>query len=86
MGGATRNGDTAGGSIVAGSSGVFVNGAEVVIKGDKVSKHGRRSHSSPTMAGSSSSVFVNNKGVVRSGDTATCGHPANGSSNVFVDG
>jgi hypothetical protein len=36
------------------------------------------------MTGGSPVVITNNKPTIRSGDPATCGHPATGSSDVFV--
>jgi len=84
MPGVSRQGaDTAGGTIAAGSSNVFVNGSPIARKGDAVAGHGRGSHSSPTMSGSSSTVYANGILICREGDPATCGHPATGSGNVF---
>jgi uncharacterized Zn-binding protein involved in type VI secretion len=84
MPGVSRQGaDTAGGTIAAGSSNVFVNGSPIVRLGDAVAGHGRGSHRSPTMAGSSSTVYANGILICREGDPASCGHPATGSGNVF---
>ena len=84
MPGVSRQGaDTAGGTIAAGSSNVFVNGSPIARLGDAVAGHGRGSHRSPTMAGSSSTVYANGILICREGDPATCGHPATGSGNVF---
>lgn len=84
MPGVSRQGaDTAGGTIAAGSSNVFVNGSPIARLGDAVAGHGRGSHRSPTMAGSSSTVYANGILICREGDPASCGHPATGSGNVF---
>ena len=77
--------DVAGGAIIQGSSNVFANGSPVARVGDAVAGHGRGSHRSPVMAAGSSNVFANGIAVCRAGDPATCGHPASGSSNVFVN-
>jgi uncharacterized Zn-binding protein involved in type VI secretion len=37
------------------------------------------------MVGASNNVFANGIGVCRAGDAASCGHPASGSSDVFVN-
>ena len=36
------------------------------------------------MIAGSNNVFINGIAVCNAGDLATCGHPASGSSNVFV--
>ena len=77
--------DAAGGSIAAGSSNVLVNNSPAARIGDPVSGHGRSSHSGPTMAAGSSTVFINSISVCRAGDSASCGHPASGSNNVFAN-
>lgn len=83
--GATRKGlDSAGGVLVGGSPNVFANKAASVRIGDAVAGHGRSPHSSPVMATGSSSVFINGISACRRGDTATCGHSATGSFNVFI--
>lgn len=85
MPGATRKAiDSAGGKLLVGSNNVFTNNQGQVRIGDKVEGHGKGAHSAPSMAKGSSSVFVNGKAAVRAGDIATCGHPASGSSNVFI--
>lgn len=85
MPGAARQGqDSAGGTIAAGSPDVIVNGSPVARIGDAVSGHGDPPHAGPTMAAGSGSVFANGIGVSRAGDSATCGHPAGGSSDVIV--
>lgn len=76
--------DTAGGTIIGGSSNVFVNGTGAARIGDVVAGHGPGVHAGPVMAEGSSTVFVNGIGVCRAGDVATCGDPASGSSNVFA--
>lgn len=79
------NQDTAG-SIIAGAqvSTVFVNTKTVAVVGDSVIGHGLAPHIAPTMAQGSNTVFAEGKKICRSGDLATCGHAANGSSNVFA--
>lgn len=78
------NTDTAGGVIVGNHAPtVFVNNKPIVVKGAEVTDHGDSPHDGPIMVGSSSTVFANKKKVCRKGDSATCGHPATGSSNVF---
>ena len=85
MPGATRQGtDSAGGTLIQGSSDVTVNGQPSVRLGDAVQGHGKSPHSSPTMAEGSSSVLVNGIPMCHQGHTATCGHPATGSSDVIV--
>ena len=86
MPGAARQGqDSAGGTIVAGSANVIVNGSPVARIGDAVAGHGRGPHSGPTMAAGSGNVLANNIPISRAGDPATCGHPASGSGNVIVN-
>ena len=77
--------DVAGGPIIQGSNNVFANNKPVVRIGDAVAGHGRGPHASPVMASGSPNVFVNNIPVCRAGDVASCGHPASGSNNVFVN-
>lgn len=86
MPGITRNAgtDVAGGPIITGSPTVYANEKPVVRVGDIVGQHGRPPHARATMATGSTSVFANNKKVCKEGDIASCGHPATGSSNVFV--
>jgi len=85
MQGVSRVGaDAAGGTIVGNlAPTVFVNGKPIAVKGATVDGHGRSPHSSPVMSGSSSTVYANNILICRQGDTATCGHVASGSPNVF---
>lgn len=87
MPGASRKGtDSAGGTIISGSPDVFINGSPAARVGDKVAKHSRRgSHAAASLVKGSPNVFVNGKPLVREGDTASCGHPASGSSDVFVN-
>ena len=85
MPGIVRKGvDAAGGTLIQGSSNVFIDGAPAVRIGDAVAGHGRAPHSSPVMAQGSSTVFVNGIPVCRAGDAATCGHTASGSGDVFA--
>jgi uncharacterized Zn-binding protein involved in type VI secretion len=77
--------DVSGGANIQGSGSVLANNKPVVRKGDLVAGHGREQHAGPVMVGASGNVFADNKPVCRAGDIASCGHPANGSSNVFVN-
>lgn len=86
MPGAARKGDSAGGTITTGSTTVFINGQPLAAIGDKVSGHGLGAHSSPSLAEGSTNVFVAGVPASRQGDKATCGHPATGSGNVFING
>lgn len=77
--------DNAGGVILGGGqSFVYANGALVSVHGDRVQGHGPGVHAGPTMVAGSKNVFINGIAVCNAGDLATCGHPASGSSNVFV--
>lgn len=80
-----KNSDSAGGTIVQGSPNVYANNKPVARIGDAVAGHGKAPHSGPVMAQASSNVFANNIKISRAGDIATCGHPASGSSNVFIN-
>jgi uncharacterized Zn-binding protein involved in type VI secretion len=77
--------DVAGGPIIQGSPNVYANNFIVARRGDQVAPHGRGPHRSPVMVGASNNVFANGIGVCRAGDAASCGHPASGSSDVFVN-
>lgn len=86
MPGAARQGqDSAGGTIVGGSSNVIVNNSPVARIGDPVAGHGKGPHAGPVMAAGSGNVLANNIPVSRAGDPATCGHPATGSGDVIVN-
>ena len=76
--------DSAGGVLIQGSPNVFVDGTPAVRIGDAVAGHGNSPHDSPVMAAGSGSVFVNGIPVCRAGDSASCGHPASGSGDVFA--
>lgn len=77
--------DTAGGLITGNlAPTVTVNSAPIVVDGAQVAGHGTAPHSSPTMIANSANVFANNILVVVEGNSATCGHTATGSSNVFA--
>lgn len=77
--------DAAGGALIQGSPTVFANDKPVSRIGDAVAGHGPGPHAGPVMAQGSPTVFTNNIPTCRAGDVATCGHPATGSSNVFVN-
>lgn len=87
MPGIARNSgaDSAGGAIIKGSPNVFANNKPVARVGDNVAGHGKSPHASPVMAAGSGNVKTNNISTCRAGDPATCGHPASGSGNVFVN-
>jgi uncharacterized Zn-binding protein involved in type VI secretion len=79
--------DTAGGTILGqGNSTVYVNGLPASVLGDAVAGHGNNVHAGPTMVVASGSVFCSGIGVCRQSDSASCGHSATGSSNVFAGG
>ena len=78
-------GDTAGGSILASATNVFIRGKKVALIGDQVTPHGKGAHGGAVMVGGSGKVFVNGKGVVRTGDAASCGDTAVSSiTDVFA--
>lgn len=77
--------DTAGGTIVGNlAPTVLVNNAPIAVDGAVVAPHGLAPHTAPTMIANSANVFANSILVVVEGNSATCGHTATGSSNVFA--
>ena len=76
--------DTAGGTILSGAGNVYVNGMPVALLYSSVAGHGRNEHGGPIMVRSSNTVKANGRGVVRQNDTASCGHSATGSGNVYA--
>lgn len=87
MPGITRgggDGDTAGGKFTSFSENVFVNGKPVVRKADTIANHGKNQHAAATMTQGNSSILTNGKETCRAGHTASCGHAATGSSDVFI--
>lgn len=77
--------DTAGATIVGNlAPTVFVNGSPIAVLNAAVTGHGTGPHAGPVMAGHSSTVSANGILICRAGDTASCGHPASGSSNTFA--
>jgi len=79
--------DTAGGTILGqGNSTVYVNGLPASVLADSVEGHGNGAHAGPEMVVASGSVFCSGLGVCRQGDSASCGHEATGSGNVFAGG
>ena len=80
------NVDSAGGIILGMNQDgtVFANGVNVSVDVDAVQGHGPGVHAGPVMIAGSNNVFINGIAVCNAGDLATCGHPASGSSNVFV--
>lgn len=89
MPGASRVGvDTAGGVIVGNlAPTVFVNGAPVAVKGAAVEPHPPTPPhtTAPVMVGSSATVYANGILICRAGDSASCGHTASGSADVFAN-
>jgi len=86
MPGISRDNDSAGGDLIPSQSSVYANNEEVIVNGDGVAPHAPLipPHISASMVAGSNKVFVENKAVVNAGDSATCGHAASGSSDVFV--
>lgn len=78
--------DSTGGTIIGmlQNGTVFANGSPVSVDADPVQGHGVGVHAGPVMIAGSKNVYVNGILVCNEGDQATCGHPASGSSNVFV--
>lgn len=77
--------DVAGGPILPGGNGsVFADGLLIAVRGCPVAGHGHDAHSAPVMVGASGSVFVQGIPVCRAGDSASCGHTASGSGDVFA--
>lgn len=77
--------DVAGGTILSGGNAtVIVNGTAVAVRGSAVAGHGKNEHAGPIMVGASGSVFASGINVCRQGDSASCGHVATGSGNVFA--
>ena len=77
--------DVAGGSLIQGSSNIFVENMPIVRIGDAVAGHGRPPHNSAIMVAGSNNVFANGISVCREGDPANCGHVASGSGTVFAN-
>ncbi len=86
MPGVSRVGSDAAGGTIVGSLAptVFVDGSPIAVKGAAVAGHGNGPHAGPVMSGASGTVFANGIAVVRAGDSATCGHAASGSGDVFA--
>jgi uncharacterized Zn-binding protein involved in type VI secretion len=87
MSGVSRVGvDNAGGMITGNrATTVFVNGSNICVLGASVASHGLNEHSAPVMAQSSRNIYAHGIGVCRRGDSASCGHVATGSQNVFAN-
>jgi|DEB0MinimDraft_6_1074348.scaffolds.fasta_scaffold29166_1 uncharacterized Zn-binding protein involved in type VI secretion len=85
-----KDDDNASGTITSGSENVKVNGKSVARLGDSVAAHPPCPlvpiHCNPTLQANNNSQTVRVNGIVINvaGDTATCGHAATGSSNVFA--
>lgn len=77
--------DSAGGPIIGGGNfKAFADGSLVAVVGDAVAGHAPGPHAGPVMVGASTRVFASGKPVCRQGDSASCGHPATGSSRVIA--
>lgn len=85
MPGASRDNDTAIGSLIPSQSTVFVNNELAIIDNDAVEGHrGGQPHANARVpAGVNASVYINNKLAIVATDTATCGDKTTGSGNVF---
>ena len=80
--------DSAGGVILGVNQNgtVFANGALVSVDRDSVAPHPPvpPHNTGPVMIANTKNVYVNGIAICKEGNTATCGHPASGSNNVFV--
>ncbi len=86
LGVARLNADSAGGALIGDlAPTVYANGNKVAVLGCAIAGHGTSSHAAPTMVSASSSVYANGIKLCRQGDSASCGHTASGSSNVFAN-
>jgi uncharacterized Zn-binding protein involved in type VI secretion len=80
------NQDSAGGAIVGVLvPTVYVNGTNIVCQGAAVSSHGISPHDAPVMVGHSGTVYAGGIAICRQGDSASCGHAASGSGDVFAN-
>lgn len=80
------NQDKAGGTIVGNlAPTVFVDNKPIAVLHAKVAGHGDSPHDNPRMAEASPNVYANNIPVCRQGDSASCGHNASGSGDVFAN-
>ena len=88
MPGISRVGVDAAGGLIVGNLAptVFVNNAPIVVQGAAIIPHGTGIHAGAVMVGCSSTVFAHSICVCRQGDSASCGHVASGSSDVFAGG
>lgn len=78
--------DTAGGVQLGGGQSTFIiEGAPVVVKGDKVASHGDSPHSSAVMVEGSSWFTWNGIPVVFEGHKASCGHSTTGSGWLEIN-
>lgn len=87
MSGICRVGTDSAGGVITGvnqDGTVYANGSLVSVDADPVTPHGSGVHAGPVMIANSKQVFINGIPVCKEGNTATCGHPASGSSDVFV--
>lgn len=77
------------GTIITGSSNVFINGYACAIIGSQTEETDGYDSGNGTVTGGSSKVFVNGVGIARNGDTVALhsgdvGHITSGSGNVFA--
>jgi len=74
--------DTAGGTILQGSSTVFLDGFPIALEGDPVQSHGIGEHNSAKMINGLATVIVDGKPICIEGvSKASCGHTAISSSS-----
>jgi uncharacterized Zn-binding protein involved in type VI secretion len=83
---ASLSGADSAGGLIAGpqQTSVLSSGNPLAVKGDPVMPHGLPPCLTVVMVGSSGTVFAEGKPIVRAGDSASCGHPATGSSTVNI--
>uniref|UniRef100_UPI0040475763 hypothetical protein n=1 Tax=Aliarcobacter sp. TaxID=2321116 RepID=UPI0040475763 len=87
MSGICRVGVDSAGGVITGviqDGTVYANGSLVSVNNDPVAPHGVGVHAGPVMIANSKNVYVNGIAVCKEGNSATCGHPAGGSADVFV--
>jgi len=83
---AARISDQCGGTILTGSSDVFINGLGAAFVSSKISPHDSRPVHNATVMTGSSSVFVNGLPLARLGDKGTCVHQVSTSSTDVFGG
>lgn len=82
---AVCNLNSAGGTILPGpNTTVFFKGNPLAVVGCPVASHGRSPHDSPVMVSGNSKVRIKGISVCVEGSMASCGHAANGQSNLTI--